>query len=234
MVSLRVCWFWTLLLWAALPGCLLAESRVVGDESRPSQPQSGSTASAGRSEDAAADSGTSSNGICARSLCRQEHPCQEVAGGYTCRGQFADWGPAHSATAFSDGGNGTTRDARSGLVWQVALPSTYAPVCSGKYADSSRSDDACTWENAKQYCASLSLTGSRWRLPTVAELESLIDDSRKEPAMDIEAFPEAPSSRFWSTSSRSGAAGNAWYVDFSDGHSYDDGTDKAYRVRCVR
>jgi hypothetical protein len=180
-------------------------------------------------------SNASSTDACGSSVCKPEYPCQKLgSGGYTCRGQFADWSPAYNASVFKDNGDGTVTDSRSKLVWQRSVPSSYAPACSGKSGSSSTAGDACSWDDAKKFCAGLSLAGGGWRLPTEAELESLVDDSRTDPAIDLNAFPGTPSSYFWSSSPRAGSAGYAWGVYFYYGYSSSYVADDTYRVRCVR
>jgi hypothetical protein len=174
--------------------------------------------------------------VCADSVCDADYPCQKLDSGYTCRGQFADWSPAYSASAFMVT-DGTVKDSRSGLIWQQMVPTSYAPACSGKYNSSSTAGDACTWQDAKKYCAGLSLAGGGWRLPTKAELESLVDDSRVDPAIDLSAFPGTPARdvAFWSSSADVRLPEDrAWYVYFGTGFSDYFGVSDALHVRCVR
>jgi len=81
---------------------------------------------------------------------------------------------------------------------------------------------------ADEYADSL---GDGWRLPTIEELETLIDRSKANPASP---FPGMTSECFWSSSSYAGDSYYAWYVDFYNGsvNSYDK-TGSNY-VRCVR
>lgn len=190
-------------------------------------------AGAGGRGGSGATRGATNPDLCARSVCRAEYPCQALESGYTCRGQFADWPPAYSASAFT-ASNGTVRDSRSGLVWQQSVPSSYAPACSGKYSSDSPAGDACTWVDAKKYCAGLSFASGGWRLPSKAELESLVDDSRVAPAIDLNAFPSTLPSGFWSSSPSAGSSDSAWYVGFYYGHSDNSDTGGTFRVRCVR
>jgi hypothetical protein len=89
-----------------------------------------------------------------------------------------------------------------------------------------------TWDDAVKYCSEL---GPSWRLPTVAELLTLVDVQAKKPSIDVKAFPRTPADRFWS-SSRRDSDDFRWTVDF-----YEGGTDweyvifkEAHYVRCVR
>jgi hypothetical protein len=113
--------------------------------------------------------------------------------------------------------NGTVYDIKTKLTWQQALPST-----------------TYSWAGAKTYCAGLSLSGAGWRLPTVKELQTVVDESQSSPSIDLNAFPSTPSDWFWSSSPLAGSSSTAWLVHFYDGNTtYDDAALTMY-VRCVR
>jgi hypothetical protein len=90
------------------------------------------------------------------------------------------------------------------------------------------------WADAKSYCATLSLDGSGWRLPSRKELVGLSDYGRINPAINP-TFTNVASNNYWSSTTYAGNSGNAWYVDFSDG-GQDNYNLKSYdfHVRCVR
>jgi hypothetical protein len=84
------------------------------------------------------------------------------------------------------------------------------------------------WADAKTYCSSVGL-----RLPTVKELDSLVDLTVTSGAtIDPTAFPNTPAESFWTSSPYFGSPSNAWGVDFSSG-LYGSGAGVDY-VRCVR
>jgi hypothetical protein len=114
---------------------------------------------------------------------------------------------------------GTVYDTMTKLTWQQAVPTaTYSQT------------DAIT------YCAGLGATvgGSGWRLPTLKELATIVDESRANPAIDPAAFPATPTDQFWSSSSRAGDPTYGWTVTFSYGASSETPTKFVYHVRCVR
>lgn len=112
---------------------------------------------------------------------------------------------------------GTVTDTRTKLTWQQMAPSaTY------------------TLAAAKTYCPTLgaSLGGTGWRLPTIKELLTIVDDSQRNPSIDPTAFPATPSAAFWS-SSPPGAPG-AWDVIFTSGFTTQLAATSTINVRCVR
>ena len=117
-------------------------------------------------------------------------------------------------------GNGTVYDTKSKLTWQQTVSST-----------------TYSWADAKTYCAGVaaSLGGTGWRLPTLKELQSLVDYSQSTPPMiDPKFFPSTPAAWFWSASPVAGSPSGAWYVDFSYGSTYSDDVSGTGDVRCVR
>lgn len=113
--------------------------------------------------------------------------------------------------------NGTVFDANTKLTWERTL-----------------SSGLVTWSQANDYCANLSFAGGGWRMPTIQELQTLIDESRSEPAIDDIIFPDTPLSYAWSKTPVSGAVGPRWRVNFYDGFVNAGGMNSTHTVRCVR
>lgn len=100
---------------------------------------------------------------------------------------------------------------------------------------------ALTWERAgvlhqtlaaaKQHCVAL---GGPWRLPTLKELQSIVDYTRVRPSVDLTVFPETPIDYFWTSSVPAGFPEDAWVVDFVHGFSYGLASDTIANTRCVR
>jgi hypothetical protein len=92
---------------------------------------------------------------------------------------------------------------------------------------------------AGAYCGHLKLgtklggkTG--WRVPTLVELLTLIDEGAAAPMIDRTAFPDTPAEPFWSSSTFSNGNELAWYVRFDQGNGLYGRLIEAFRVRCVR
>lgn len=115
--------------------------------------------------------------------------------------------------------------ASAGLVIDTATKLTWERnVTLGSYG----------WAAAKGYCSGLSLAGGGWRLPTLSEIEGLVDRRTSNPAIDSTAFPNTPAVAFWSSTVYVGTPDNAWRVSFDDGHASTGKTSEVLRVRCVR
>lgn len=129
--------------------------------------------------------------------------------------------------------SGTVLDNKTGLRWQQTLPS-------GTY----------TFTAALAYCKALSLAGEStgWRLPSMKELRTLVDESRSNPAIDTTAFPGITAtdasamtgSPFWSSTPVATFPIMAWDVDFNGGSvgygiiNTKQVQGNSYFVRCVR
>lgn len=151
-------------------------------------------------------------------VCTTEYPCQDLPVGYTCRGQFADWTPSDSPTSFTfTNGVPVVTDTRSGLMWQQGSSST-----------------GLTWVNAKAYCSDLVLAGFEdWRLPTKAELESLVNFISGR--TDMTVFPNSKGG--WTSSLLAGSSDQAWTVDFSGTNAVGSSTwvvTSERTAKCVR
>jgi hypothetical protein len=113
---------------------------------------------------------------------------------------------------------GTVIDHSTGLMWSKAT------IAKGK-----------TWAEAKAAAEAVRLGGyTDWRLPTRAELITLVDDTRSNPAIDTTQF-DCESDWYWtSTPLASSPSVCAWFVYFYDGSAYYLRQHDLGRVRAVR
>ncbi len=94
---------------------------------------------------------------------------------------------------------------------------------------------ASTWLAALAACEQLDLGGHEdWRLPTLKELQTLIDDRRLQPSTDVVAFPNTPSEWFWSSTPIEFPPNEGWATSFTDGYASIHSFDELHLVRCVR
>jgi len=118
--------------------------------------------------------------------------------------------------------NGVVADNRTHRQWQLA------PLL-----------QPMTWQEASQACDDLNLGDKRdWRLPTLAELITIVDFARSEPAVAL-PFDATPGEVLWSAVrtpiGTSLVLGNAaWTLDFSYGLAAPEPLDQRHSVRCVR
>jgi hypothetical protein len=125
------------------------------------------------------------------------------------------------AATYTDSRDGTVTSSCCGLVWQRVVDG----------------DGAYNLEQAAAYCAELELAGGGWRLPTIAELSSLVvlGQTPESPAIDRTAFPNTPvSGPYWSCSPWRGSDRSAWNLYFFDGSSNGNLATGLRHVRCVR
>jgi hypothetical protein len=114
-------------------------------------------------------------------------------------------------------GDGTVTDTATGLMWQQDT------------------EGIMNWEASLGYCENLALAGySDWRLPTAKELASILDLSKRNPAIDTDYFPNTVSFPHWSSTTRANTYVGAWIVGFGDGGVYDLNKSDSYYVRAVR
>lgn len=117
--------------------------------------------------------------------------------------------------------NGVVTDNVTKLEWQ------------DDYSDNNSIIKSDTWENAIEYCESLTLNGNNWRLPNINELLSIVDYTTAGATTSF-TFLNTNLDFYWSSTSYVNDTSFAWYVNFSN--TWTDNFIKAtnHAVRCVR
>jgi len=117
--------------------------------------------------------------------------------------------------------DGTVEDSMTQLTWQADM----------------LSDAAHTWGEALAYCEGLSFAGKEdWRLPSIKELATIIDEAAVEPPVVRAVFSAVPTGRYWSSTPAPSFGGPAlaFTLETSLGISPSlKMTDRAL-ARCVR
>lgn len=135
-------------------------------------------------------------------------------------------------------------DSLTGLMWQGCIADRYGYTCVAG------DDIGMDWYEALAYCWDLDWNGyDDWYLPDEWELQSIVDYTRYEPALDTSIWASTPYyydaethyARYWASSSDADDDGAAWFVEFRYGGLHDEvyrptvakDFDKVF-VRCVR
>lgn len=132
--------------------------------------------------------------------------------------------------AFSSQKNATVIQKSSHLMWAKCsvgqTPS--ATGCQGKAA-------SMRWQDAQQAASDSKLAGfDNWRLPTIAELEGIVETQCHDPAVNLQVFPNTPSGGYWSSSQLPRLKTNAKVLFFFYGEPSNFYKDNPYHVRLVR
>ena len=106
--------------------------------------------------------------------------------------------------------DGTVTDTKHGLVWSKTLA------------------EDVNYAKAEEAVAAL---GEGWRLPTLDELQLIVDRNKYRPAANTEIFPDTESDWYWTSSPCAWNDTARWVVDFDYG--YVNGTRQGLSA-CVR
>lgn len=116
-------------------------------------------------------------------------------------------------------------DAMSLMLDQPQPPAGNPPL---EWSKTLLDGETVTHQDAEEAVANL---GEGWRLPTREELESLLDLSRHDPAIDTNLFPDTKSCAYWTSTPCAWNPSARWVVDFNYG--YVLAFRRSY-VACVR
>jgi hypothetical protein len=116
------------------------------------------------------------------------------------------------------------------LSWGESPATAAAPTL--EWSPTLCNGERVSYAEAEKACAAL---GEGWRLPTRMELESILDLTRHDPAVDTSRFPDTKSGWYWSSTPCAWSSVYAWFVSFYYGGAFNfhRGLDGAF-VRAVR
>jgi len=117
-----------------------------------------------------------------------------------------------------DNGDGTVTDSETGLMWQKGSLTT-----------------DLKWDETISYARNLTLAGyNDWRLPTISEIESLIDFHKYNPALNSEIFSDTLSVDYWSSTAYPLSSGMNYCSDFTHGSINALNKSEYHSARFVR
>ena len=125
-------------------------------------------------------------------------------------------------------GDGTVTDPTTGLIWmRCSMGQVWdGTTCTGT---------ANTYRFGMANALKVTFAGQGdWRVPNIRELQTMVDRSVVNPAINRAAFPNTSASGFWSASAYAGSSDGAWGVNFYDGGADYSDKSNAFQVRLVR
>lgn len=140
-------------------------------------------------------------------------------------------------TRFTDNGNGTVTDKKTGLMWKKCTEGQVGNNCSGNgllYL---------SWQTALQQAQKANAIGtigggfagfSDWRVPNIKELDSIVERQCYNPAINLAVFPNTSNDFFWSSSPVNDKNEQIWVISFEDGHNNYQWYGTWFSVRLVR
>lgn len=93
--------------------------------------------------------------------------------------------------------DGTVTDTKNNLIWSATL------------------GEDLTFSEAETRVAEL---GDGWRLPTVDELQLIVDRNKCRPAANTEIFPDTKNDWYWTSTACAWNSAARWVVDFDGGN----------------
>ncbi len=168
-------------------------------------------------------------------------PCSVWIAGCTPGGRNTDvCVPNPSASPrYVDNGDGTVSDKTTCLMWEQKTDDGTVHDKDNGYSWSTGSpynpDGAAFFEFLAELNGPSPFTGrDDWRLPTITELESIVDLSEGPPRIDESVFGPTASSDYWSATTYATFPDSAWIVNFDFGYVGGDGKTVGQHVRAVR
>ncbi|MEI6745623.1 MAG: DUF1566 domain-containing protein [Methylococcaceae bacterium] len=131
---------------------------------------------------------------------------------------------------FTNNTTDVVTDNKTNLMWKRCGEGQSGSACIGKTKN-------YTLEQAVDYVKNLNkgagIEGyTDWRLPTVMELKSLVEEQCVNPSINLQVFPNSTPKAFWSSSPFAGISGYVWYVNFNQG--YDNYVNSNYGGNYIR
>lgn len=137
--------------------------------------------------------------------------------------------PPESPTNYTNNKNGTITDNYTGLVWKQCTQGMSGSDCK------TGSPSLRIWSKARTECDDLVFAGkSDWRMPTLKELQSIVNTKGFDPAINKNFFLNTSDSPYWTETSPAEYVASKFTVLFSDGSVYYKDSNNFAATRCVR
>ena len=141
-------------------------------------------------------------------------------------------------TQLIDNGDGTIVDQKTGLMWKSCTEGHVlkddSTICAGP-AKSFNLEEAKQWVaqvNAGRQSENMDYDD--WRLPTLEELASIVEQRCTDPAINPDRFVDTFSASYWTSSTYTSKAKHSWVINFSNGEPIHRDYRFKHKVRLVR
>ncbi len=134
---------------------------------------------------------------------------------------------------FKDNGDGTITDTKTGHTWMRCAIGMHwdGKSCAGKTLEYTFSEALEVVDEMNEKRAN---GRDDWRLPTIEELQSIVEPRCFSPAINLEVFPYSPQSGFWSSTENPGLlTSRVMLLHFYNGNTYIANKNQTWRIRLI-
>ncbi|HRF57508.1 MAG TPA: DUF1566 domain-containing protein [Campylobacterales bacterium] len=110
------------------------------------------------------------------------------------------------------------RDPATNMEWEAKTALNYKALYS--------------YQEASEYCSKLIICGRKWRIPTLSELQTLLDTSRI-PNINTRLFPYTVADLYWSSTYSKDNSLFSYGLSFGSGIATIDHEGGSFYVRCI-
>ena len=155
-----------------------------------------------------------------------EIPCPSVGQDYY--GQDGNYVRERSYTSLQ--GGLIVQDNVTKLMWEVKQNKDG----NADYANPHDADNRYRWYDTTDFINALNSANfggySDWRMPTIKELDSIVNLGKLDPSIDETFFPNTQSYYYWSSTTYVSNTGSAWFMNFSYGNDLYDRKSSSYHI----